>query len=109
MFAPTCRSEITSVLTRRSVAARMSAPLDGLIVADFSRVLAGPYASMLLGDLGADVIKVERPGDRRRHARVGAAVAGRGEHLLPRPEPQQALVALDLAEPGDRDAGTPAG
>jgi crotonobetainyl-CoA:carnitine CoA-transferase CaiB-like acyl-CoA transferase len=37
------------------------APLDGIIVADFSRVLAGPLAAMLLGDLGADVIKVERP------------------------------------------------
>jgi crotonobetainyl-CoA:carnitine CoA-transferase CaiB-like acyl-CoA transferase len=36
-------------------------PLEGLLVADFSRVLAGPYAGMLLGDLGADVVKVERP------------------------------------------------
>src|SRR3954454_21458931 len=35
--------------------------LEGILVADFSRVLAGPLAAMLLGDLGADVIKVERP------------------------------------------------
>ena len=46
----------------------MSGPLAGLLVADFSRVLAGPFATMLLGDLGADVVKVEHPdgGDETR-------------------------------------------
>lgn len=42
-------------------------PLSGLLVADFSRVLAGPYATMLLSDLGAEVVKVESPqGDDTR-------------------------------------------
>jgi crotonobetainyl-CoA:carnitine CoA-transferase CaiB-like acyl-CoA transferase len=42
-------------------------PLSGLLIADFSRILAGPYATMLLADMGADVIKVEGPaGDDTR-------------------------------------------
>ncbi|MEV6980599.1 CoA transferase [Sphaerisporangium sp. NPDC051017] len=42
-------------------------PLSGVLVADFSRILAGPYATMLLADMGADVIKVEGPkGDDTR-------------------------------------------
>src|SRR4051794_14586388 len=46
----------------------ISGPLAGVVVADFSRVLAGPYATMLLADMGADVVKVESPtGDDTRH------------------------------------------
>ena len=37
-------------------------PPSGVLVADFGRVLAAPYATMLLADLGADVVKIEQPG-----------------------------------------------
>jgi crotonobetainyl-CoA:carnitine CoA-transferase CaiB-like acyl-CoA transferase len=45
-----------------ALTSRPTGPLAGLLVADFSRILAGPYATMLLADLGAEVVKVESPG-----------------------------------------------
>jgi crotonobetainyl-CoA:carnitine CoA-transferase CaiB-like acyl-CoA transferase len=75
-------------------------PLEGLVVADFSRVLAGPYATMLLADLGADVIKVEGPaGDDTRHwtpPKRGDA----GTYYLAINRNKRS-IALNFAEPDD--------
>jgi crotonobetainyl-CoA:carnitine CoA-transferase CaiB-like acyl-CoA transferase len=74
--------------------------LDGLLVADFSRILAGPYATMLLADLGAEVIKVEGPGgdDTRTWmppVREGVATYYLGVNRNKR------SIALDLKNPDD--------
>ena len=76
-------------------------PHDGLLVADFSRVLAGPYASMLLGDLGADVIKVERPGTGDDTRAWGPPWRdGESTYFLGLNRNKRSVV-LDLADPGD--------
>src|ERR1700735_513096 len=58
----------------------MNGPLDGILVLDLTRALAGPHATMLLGDLGARVIKIEQPGtgDEARHRGPPFAVAPAG-------------------------------
>ena len=76
-------------------------PLSGLLVADFSRVLAGPYCTMLLADLGADVIKVESPaGDDTRRWTPPATSAGVSTYYLAVNRNKRS-VALDLNDPGD--------
>jgi crotonobetainyl-CoA:carnitine CoA-transferase CaiB-like acyl-CoA transferase len=48
----------------------MNRPLSGIIVLYFGRILSGPYAIQLLADMGAEVIKVERPGGSRDKMRA---------------------------------------
>ncbi|MEV0129121.1 CoA transferase [Dactylosporangium sp. NPDC050688] len=80
--------------------------LDGILVADFSRVLAGPIATMTLGDLGADVVKVERPGagDDTRAWGPPFAADGRSTYFLSVNRNKRGL-ALDLGtDDGRRQA-----
>jgi CoA:oxalate CoA-transferase len=60
----------------------MHAPLEGIKVLDLSRVLAGPFCCMLLGDMGADVVKVERVGRGDDVRSVGDKVGGESLYFL---------------------------
>jgi crotonobetainyl-CoA:carnitine CoA-transferase CaiB-like acyl-CoA transferase len=75
--------------------------LDGILVADLSRVLAGPLCAMTLGDLGAEVIKVERPdgGDDTRH--FGPPFVDEGATYYLGLNRNKRSVALDLKHPAD--------
>ena len=78
-----------------------SGPLAGLLVADFSRVLAGPYCTMLLADLGADVIKVESPGgDDTRNWMPPVTEDGVSTYFLAINRNKRS-VALNLKDDGD--------
>lgn len=81
-----------------------AAALEGLLVADFSRVLAGPLATMTLGDLGAEVIKIEPPGgDETRSWHPPATAGGDATYFLAVNRNKRS-IALDLEDPGDRRA-----
>lgn len=77
-------------------------PLAGFTVVDLTRVLAGPYCTMMLADLGARVIKIENPegGDDSRH--VGPFVDGESAYFASVNRNKES-IALDLKSPRDRE------
>lgn len=77
-------------------------PLAGVVIADFTRVLAGPYCTMLLADLGATVIKVEGPGGDDTRAWVPPARDGVSTYYLSVNRNKRSIV-LDLKDPADLD------
>jgi len=71
--------------------------LEGLRVLDLSRIIAGPYCAMLLGDLGADVIKLERPG--RGDDLRGLRGAGGMSAIFAAVNRNKRGIAVDLRRP----------
>ena len=76
-------------------------PLSGLLVVDLTRVLAGPFATMMMADLGARVVKVERPGSGDDSRAYGPFVAGRSTYFA-RVNRGKQSIALDLKDDADR-------
>jgi CoA:oxalate CoA-transferase len=79
----------------------MPGPLSDLTVIDLSRVLAGPYATMVLADLGARVIKVERPDGGDDARAYGPFINGHSAYFASINRGKQS-IALDLKSPQDR-------
>ena len=86
----------------------MTGPLDGVLVVDLTRALAGPHAAMMLGDLGARVIKVESPGSGDDTRGWGPPfVAARRAATASRPTScrrnrNKESITLDLKDDGDK-------
>lgn len=76
-------------------------PLDGIVVADLSRVLAGPLATMTLADLGARVIKVERPGTGDDTRSWGPPFSATGSTYFESVNRNKESIALDLRSSPD--------
>jgi len=77
-------------------------PLDGITIVDLTHVLAGPYCTMLLHDLGARVIKVERPGKGDDSREFGPFMGGKSAYFMSLNRGKES-IALDLKLPTDRE------
>jgi CoA:oxalate CoA-transferase len=78
-----------------------AAPLAGIVVLDLTRVLAGPFCTLLLGELGARVIKIERPNGGDDARQIGPLVGDQSSYFLSLNRGKESL-ALDLRAEVDR-------
>ena len=78
-----------------------SGPLSGVTIVDLTRVLAGPYCTMMLAELGARVIKVETPGKGDDAREYGPFVNGKSAYFISINRGKES-IALDLKQPEDR-------
>ncbi|MBS1690790.1 MAG: CoA transferase [Actinobacteria bacterium] len=79
-------------------------PLDGLVVVDLTRVLAGPLCTMILADMGAEVLKVERPGVGDDTREWGPPSVGGDATYFLGVNRDKKSIAVDLSTPRGRDA-----
>ena len=83
-------------------AQRVLGPLSGITVIDLTRVLAGPYCTMVLADLGARVIKIEQPGSGDDSRAFGPFVKGTSAYFASLNRGKES-IALDLKSPADKE------
>ena len=88
-------------MTRDESTERRRGPLEGLVVADMSRILAGPYCSMLLADMGATVVKVEAPAGDDTRTWMPPVRDGVSTYYLSIGRNKRSVV-LDFRDPDDR-------
>ncbi|MER3485103.1 MAG: CoA transferase, partial [Chloroflexota bacterium] len=82
----------------------MGGPLEGLVIADFTQLAQGPFATQMLGDMGAEIIKIEPPkGDWMRHwSMANLYLEGEGVSFLSFNRNKRS-ICLDLKHPRGKE------
>jgi len=95
---------MATTYTRKKESIMATLPLSGIRVLDISQVMAGPFCCMLLGDMGADVIKIEPPrtGDSTRHS-MGFRLKGEDSPGFLALNRNKRSITLDLKDEADRE------
>jgi CoA:oxalate CoA-transferase len=103
-YVPKCRGIVLRGAMMLDTANQISkkGPLEGVTVLDFSRVLAGPYCTMVLADLGARVIKIEKFGTGDDTRAFGPFVEGESAYFMCFNRGKESIV-LDIKSPRDRE------